>query len=292
MEGRAMLTDRASVLCDIRDETAVAVVFAEHRPQVVFHAAALKQLPLLEMWPDEAVKTNVVGTEIVLEASKAWEVERFVNISTDKAVNPVSVLGYTKRLGEQLTAGMAEQSGRTYLSVRFGNVLGSRGSVLTTFREQIAAGGPVTVTHPDVARYFMTVEEAVELVIQAGAVGRDGEVLVLDMGEPVRISEVASQMAAAAGRPIEIVYTGLRPGEKIAEELFDDNDRACGRRAHPQIVAVTVPPMRPYQLGDVVERSANAIRARLSELCQPQPRATKPAPVSEPSHVVHRVVGL
>ena len=271
MQGRAMLTDRTLALCDIRDEAAVARVFAEHHPEVVFHAAALKHLPLLEMWPNEAVKTNVVGTEIMLEASKAWEVERFVNISTDKAVNPISVLGYTKHLGEQLTAGMAEESGGVYLSVRFGNVLGSRGSVLTTFRAQIAAGGPITVTHPNVNRYFMLVEEAVELVIQAGAVGHDGEVLVLDMGEPVGISEVASQMVAASGRPIEIVYTGLRPGEKITEELFDDNDLAGQRQAHPQIVAVTVASRQIDQLGDLLQvRSSIAIRTRLAELCRRQ----------------------
>jgi FlaA1/EpsC-like NDP-sugar epimerase len=295
IQGRAMLTDRALALCDIRDEASVARVFAEHHPQVVFHAAALKHLPLLEMWPDEAVKTNVVGTEFILEASNAWEVERFVNISTDKAVNPISVLGYTKRLGEQLTAGMAEESDGIYLSVRFGNVLGSRGSVLTTFRAQIAAGGPVTVTHPNVSRYFMTVEEAVELVIQAGAVGRDGEVLVLDMGEPVGISEVASQMVAASGQPIEIVYTGLRPGEKITEELFDDDDMASERRAHPQIAAVTVASRRPDKLGDLLQlRSAIAIRTRLAELCRRQPLlpVEEPVLVDERRDIVDHVVGL
>jgi FlaA1/EpsC-like NDP-sugar epimerase len=295
MQGQAMLTDRALALCDIRDEASVARVFAEHHPQVVFHAAALKHLPLLEMWPDEAVKTNVVGTEYILEASNAWEVERFVNISTDKAVNPISVLGYTKRLGEQLTAGMAQESDGVYLSVRFGNVLGSRGSVLTTFRAQIAAGGPVTVTHPNVTRYFMTVEEAVELVIQAGAVGRDGEVLVLDMGDPVGIREVASQMVAASGQPIEIVYTGLRPGEKITEELFDDDDMATERRAHPQIAAVTVASRRPDQLGDLLQvRSAIAIRTRLAELCRRQvpPPIEEAVLIDERRDIVDHVVGL
>jgi FlaA1/EpsC-like NDP-sugar epimerase len=295
IEGKALLTDRASVLCDIRDQTAVARVFAEHRPQVVFHAAALKHLPLLEMWPEEAVKTNVVGTENVLEVSTIWNVERFVNISTDKAVNPISVLGYTKHLGEQLTAGMAEHSDGAYLSVRFGNVLGSRGSVLTTFRAQVAAGGPLTVTHPNVARYFMTVEEAVELVIQAGAVGRDGEVLVLDMGEPVRIAEVAAQMVAASGRPIEIVYTGLRPGEKITEELFDDDDLVGERRAHPQITAVAVHSMWPDELRELLEeRSPIAIRTRLHELCRrhpvPLPSVAEVPVVNE--DVVDDVVGL
>jgi FlaA1/EpsC-like NDP-sugar epimerase len=295
IEGRALLTDRTSVLCDIRDQAAVARVFAEHRPEVVFHAAALKHLPLLEMWPEEAVKTNIVGTENVLEVSTIWNVERFVNVSTDKAANPISVLGYTKHLGEQLTAGMAEHSDGAYLSVRFGNVLGSRGSVLTTFRAQIAGGGPVTVTHPNVARYFMTVEEAVELVIQAGAVGRDGEVLVLDMGEPVRIAEVAAQMVAASGRPIEIVYTGLRPGEKITEELFDDDDLEGKRRAHPQITAVAVHSMWPDELRELLEEgSPIAIRTRLHELCRRHP---VPLPPVAEVHVVNEdvvddVVGL
>jgi FlaA1/EpsC-like NDP-sugar epimerase len=291
MHGEAMLTDRSSTLCDIRDEKAVARVFAEHHPQVVFHAAALKHLPLLEMWPEEAVKTNVVGTEIILQASRAWEVERFVNISTDKAVNPISVLGYTKHLGELLTAGTAEESEGAYMSVRFGNVLGSRGSVLTTFRAQIAAGGPVTVTHPQVTRYFMTVEEAVELVVQAGAVGRDGEVLVLDMGEPVCISEVAAQMVAASGQHIDIVYTGLRPGEKLTEELFDDDDVAEGRRPHPLIVAVHVPSTKFDQLGDLLQlRSAIAIRTRLRELCHRPAVLVDEAVVDEAVAVVEEAV--
>lgn len=295
IEGQAMLSDRSSVLCDIRDSTAVARVFGEHRPEVVFHAAALKHLPLLEMYPDEGVKTNVVGTEVVLAAARAWDVERFVNVSTDKAVNPISVLGYTKRIGEQLTAGMAQDAGGVYLSVRFGNVLGSRGSVLTTFREQIAAGGPVTVTHPNVERFFMTVEEAVELVIQAGAVGRDGEVLVLDMGEPVRISEVASQMVAASGQPIEIVYTGLRPGEKLTEELVDDHDATDPRRAHPKIGAVTIPSLKFEQLGALLQdRSAIAIRTRLADMCRRKiaPAAAHAAVVNEMQHVNERVVNL
>lgn len=210
IEGRALLDQRSLVLCDIRDSESVMGVFAEHRPEVVFHAAALKHLPMLEMWPLEAVKTNVSGTQNVIDACGAYGVDRFVNISTDKAVNPTSVLGYTKRLGERLTARASLSHSGTYLSVRFGNVLGSRGSVLTAFTAQIEAGVPLTVTHPDVARYFMTVEEAVELVIQAGAVGRDGEVLVLDMGEPVRIADVALQMLAAAHSAQGIVYTGLR----------------------------------------------------------------------------------
>ena len=268
IEGRALLDDRALAVCDIRDAAALAAVFAEHRPEVVFHAAALKHLPLLEMWPAEAVKTNVEGTQNVLDAAAAHGVERFVNISTDKAANPTSVLGYTKRLAERLTAGTAQRAAGSYLSVRFGNVLGSRGSVLTTFQAQVAAGGPVTVTHPEVTRYFMTVEEAVQLVIQAGAVGSDGEVLVLDMGKPVRIAEVAERMVRASGRPIDIVYTGLRPGEKLHEQLFDDGEDGL-RRAHPLISHVSVPPLHPAALADLARvRSASATKARLTDLCR------------------------
>ncbi len=247
LEGRAMLDDRNLVVADIRDAERMEQVFAEHRPEVVFHAAALKHLPLLEMHPGEAVKTNVWGTQHVLHAASRAGVDRFVNISTDKAADPISVLGYTKRIAERLTAGTADSSSGTYLSVRFGNVLGSRGSVLTAFHAQIEAGGPVTVTDPEVTRYFMTVEEAVQLVIQAGAVGRDGEALVLDMGEPVRIADVARRLAAEAPRPIEIVYTGLRPGEKLHEVLLG-TDEADDRPAHPLISHVPVPPLHVGQL--------------------------------------------
>jgi FlaA1/EpsC-like NDP-sugar epimerase len=242
LEGRAMLESRNLVVCDIRDIERLHAVFAEHRPDVVFHAAALKHLPLLEMHPSEALKTNIYGTSNVIEAARRSGVEKFVNISTDKAADPTSVLGYTKRIAEKLTAKAAHESDGTYLSVRFGNVLGSRGSVLTAFRAQVAAGGPVTVTDPEVTRYFMTVEEAVQLVIQAGAVGGDGEALVLDMGNPVKIDDVARRLAAEAERHIEIVYTGLRPGEKLHEVLLgtDEIDR---RPAHPFISHVSVPVM-------------------------------------------------
>jgi FlaA1/EpsC-like NDP-sugar epimerase len=242
IEGRALLDSRDLVVCDIRDEEALRLVFDEHRPDVVFHAAALKHLPLLEMYPSEALKTNVYGTAHVLDLACAYGVETVVNISTDKAADPISVLGYSKRIGERLTAAAAKRCNGTYLSVRFGNVLGSRGSVLTAFEKQVDAGGPITVTHPDVTRYFMTVEEAVQLVIQAGAVGRDGEALVLDMGEPVRIDDVAQRLASQADRRIEIVYTGLRPGEKLHEILLAEGE-ADERPAHHLISHVAVPPI-------------------------------------------------
>lgn len=240
-EGRAMLDDRNLVVADIRDAHRLKEVFDEHRPEVVFHAAALKHLPLLEMHPSEALKSNCRGTQNLLDAALDHDVEHFVNISTDKAADPTSVLGTSKRLAERLTAAAALDSDGVYVSVRFGNVLGSRGSVLTAFRSQIEAGGPVTVTDPDVTRYFMTVEEAVQLVIQAGAVGGRGESLVLDMGEPVRIDDVARRMAERAPKPVRIAYTGLRPGEKLHEVLIGTGETPRPT-AHPLISAVAVPP--------------------------------------------------
>jgi dTDP-glucose 4,6-dehydratase len=167
----------------------------------------------------------VLGTLNVLRAAEAANVSTFVNISTDKAANPTSVLGHSKRVAEKLTAWMAERTGQRYLSVRFGNVIGSRGSMLPTFRKLIEAGGPITVTHPDVTRYFMTIPEACQLVVQAGGIGRRGEVLILDMGEPVLILDVAKRMIAQSGKDIEIVFTGLRHGEKLHEELVGEARR-------------------------------------------------------------------
>lgn len=244
IHGRALLDSDDLVVADIRDEARVLEVFETYRPDVVFHTAALKHLTLLEKYPVEAVKTNVLGTLNVLRAAAATHVGRLVNISTDKAADPTSMLGYTKRIAERLTAWTATEADGSFLSVRFGNVLGSRGSVLTSFRFQIDAGGPVTVTDPEVTRYFMTVEEAVHLVIQAGAVGRDGEALVLDMGEPVRIVDVARRLIEESGHDIEIVYTGLRPGEKLHEVLHCTGE-ADHRPYHPLISHAAVPPLSP-----------------------------------------------
>ena len=246
LTGRALLDSDDTVLGDIRDAHFVNDLFETRRPHVVFHAAALKHLPLLEKAPGEAIKTNVWGTLTVLEAASASGVEKFVNISTDKAANPCSVLGYSKRLAEGLTTAIASDADGTYLSVRFGNVLGSRGSVLTAFASQIAMGGPVTVTDRHVTRYFMTIAEAVQLVIQAGAVGRDGEALVLDMGEPVSIDSVAHQLIALSGKRIDVVYTGMRPGEKMHEELFADGE-PDERPVHPLISHTPVPHYSPLE---------------------------------------------
>ncbi|MDZ7673847.1 MAG: DegT/DnrJ/EryC1/StrS family aminotransferase [Acidimicrobiales bacterium] len=247
LTGRAMLDDEKLVVADIRDRDRVFEVLKRWRPEVVFHAAALKHLPLLEQWPGEGVKTNVEGTLVLLEASASVGVERFVNISTDKAADPTSVLGYTKRIAERLTSYYGQAHPGTYLSVRFGNVLGSRGSVLTSFRRQADEGGPLTVTHEDVTRYFMIVEEAVQLVIQAGAIGSDGEALVFDMGVPVRIQDVAERMIKDTDPSLDIVYTGLRPGEKLHEVLLG-TDEPDARPAHPLISHAPVPPLDPLEV--------------------------------------------
>lgn len=259
ISGHGLLDTRDVVLNDIRDADALLGIFRERRPDVVFHAAALKHLPMLEQYPDEAWKTNVLGTLNVLRAAASVGVGTFVNISTDKAANPTSVLGHSKRVAEKLTAWMAEQTGQRYLSVRFGNVIGSRGSMLPTFRALIDAGGPLTVTHPDVTRFFMTIPEACQLVIQAGGIGRPGEVLILDMGEPVRILDVAKRMISQSGKPIEIVFTGLRHGEKLHEELIGEGE-SDERPFHPKISHAHVDTISP----DVLDHAGWVARMDLT----------------------------
>lgn len=245
MTGRGLLDGEDTLLADIRDPQRLEEIFAEHRPQIVFHAAALKHLPLLERYPLEAWKTNVLGSLNVLEAASSHGVETFVNVSTDKAANPTSVLGYSKRLTERLTSDFATRDRGTYVSVRFGNVLGSRGSVLTAFTSQIEAGGPVTVTHPDVERYFMLIPEACQLVLQSAAIGTDGQVMVLDMGTPAKIDDVARTLIDMSGREdIEIIYTGLRPGEKMSEELFTPGED-IRQSIHPLVSQVEVISLNP-----------------------------------------------
>jgi FlaA1/EpsC-like NDP-sugar epimerase len=268
LHGRALLDSDEVILCDIRDHAAVRHIFATRRPDVVFHAAALKHLPMLEQYPAEAVKTNIIGTQTVLEAADLVGVERFVNISTDKAANPCSVLGYSKRIAERITAGRAHGAEGTYLSVRFGNVLGSRGSVLSSFAKQIAAGGPITVTDPEVTRFFMTIEEACQLVIQAAAIGAPGEALVLDMGEPVRIVDVARQLIEQSGTPVPIEFTGLRPGEKLHEELFADDEPQDVRPRHQLVSHVPVPPISDAEILRLPDAGPTEyVRRAMEELC-------------------------
>lgn len=227
------------VIVDVRDTVRLRAVFEATKPQTVFHAAAHKHVPLMEASVDEAILNNVLGTRNVANLCAEMDVEHLVLVSTDKAVRPTSIMGATKRIAEATLCSAAARSGKQYVSVRFGNVLGSRGSVVPTFLRQIAAGGPITITHQEMRRYFMTIPEAVQLVLQAGALGAGGEVFVLDMGDPIKISDLAADLVRLSGlevgSDIEIVYTGMRPGEKLYEELFFGPDDATPT-VHPKIL--------------------------------------------------------
>lgn len=226
------------VVGDVKDAALLDAVFSAHRPSVVFHAAAYKHVPLMEgdnAW--QAVRNNVVGSRCVAEAAQRHSVEKMVLVSTDKAVNPTNVMGATKRLAERVLCGLQCDGGTRFVTVRFGNVLGSNGSVIPKFREQIARGGPVTVTHPDIIRYFMLIPEAAQLVLQAGLMGQGGEIFVLEMGEPIRIADLARDMIRLSGfseDEIKVVYTGLRPGEKLYEELLTDAEHTLPT-PHPKL---------------------------------------------------------
>ena len=250
IRGNGLIRDENIILADIRDSEAVDAIFKRIKPDIVFHSAALKHLNILELFPDEAYKTNVLGTRNVLLAAKKYGVKKFVNISTDKAVLPTSVLGKTKLITERLTAGMNEterQDDSSFISVRFGNVLGSNGSFLNAFKYQISNGGPVTVTHPDISRYFMTIGEAVHLVLQAATIGEPGETLILDMGEPVKIDLIAKRMIQASKKNIKITYTGLQKGEKLEERLYSDDENVTAG-AHKKIMHARVKPMKVSEI--------------------------------------------
>jgi FlaA1/EpsC-like NDP-sugar epimerase len=234
---RWMGQDIVPAVADVCDAGRIEKLFAQYRPHVIFHAAAHKHVPMMEHNPGEAIKNNIFGTKIVAKASQAFGAEAFVLISTDKAVNPTSVMGASKRVAEMVVQSVSEsgrprlagQHATRFMAVRFGNVLGSSGSVVPIFKKQIAAGGPITVTHPDMRRYFMTIPEATQLVMQAGAIGNGGEIFVLDMGQPMRILDLAKQMIQSAGlvegKDIQIRFTGIRPGEKLFEELAGETER-------------------------------------------------------------------
>lgn len=238
------------VVGDITQVERVSSAFRTANPDIVFHAAAHKHVPLMEQFPGEAVKNNLLGTRVVAEAALLSGAARFVFLSTDKAVNPSSVMGATKRIAECVTQGMNGLGATCFSAVRFGNVLGSNGSVVPLFAEQIRKGGPVTVTHPDIRRYFMTIPQAVELVLRASMMGTGGEVFVLDMGEQIRIVDLARTMIELAGlvpnKDIKIEYIGLRPGEKLCEELFEENERVEGTAHHKVKRAVTASPLPVY----------------------------------------------
>jgi FlaA1/EpsC-like NDP-sugar epimerase len=229
--------DLITEIADVQDLNKMMSIMNKHRPDVVYHAAAHKHVPLMEKNPEEAVKNNVIGTLNVAKAASKYSVDTFVMISTDKAVNPTSVMGATKRLAEMIIQDMDKTSDTKFVAVRFGNVLGSRGSVIPRFKQQIEKGGPVSVTHPDMIRYFMTIPEASRLVIQAGALAKGGEIFVLDMGEPVKIVDLAKNLIRLSGNSIEeigVEFTGIRPGEKLFEELLKA-DEIGERQVYPKI---------------------------------------------------------
>ena len=232
-------------VADVSDTRRIAKIFKGHRPDIIFHAAAYKHVPLMENNPYEAIKTNVIGTRILAEMASEVGVEKFVMVSTDKAVNPTNVMGATKRLAEMYTQSMNQLEGikTKFIATRFGNVLGSNGSVIPLFKKQIERGGPVTVTHPEITRYFMTIPEACELVLEAATMGQGGEVFVFDMGESVKIIDLAKKMITLSGlrvdKDIEIRYTGLRPGEKLYEELLNNDENTLPTH-HPKILIAEV----------------------------------------------------
>jgi FlaA1/EpsC-like NDP-sugar epimerase len=286
--------DLAPYIADITDATRIGRIFGAEKPHVIFHCAAHKHVPMMELNPGEAIKNNVIGTKIVADAAASSGAAAFVMVSTDKAVNPTSVMGATKRVAElyvqsknsgqlpvvscqtKLLATGNSKLATRFLAVRFGNVLGSSGSVVPIFARQIAAGGPVTVTHPEMRRYFMTIPEASQLVLQAGAIGQGGEIFVLDMGQPVRILDLAEQMIRLAGKEprdeIAIEFTGIRPGEKLFEELAGDNERTRPT-SHEKIRIWELPQATPQQverdlsrLGEVVDADRATAIATLREV--------------------------
>jgi FlaA1/EpsC-like NDP-sugar epimerase len=241
IELRKTMPDLAltSLLVDVNDAMQMEKILRAHAPSVIYHAAAYKHVPILEDQARAAVSNNVLGTRVVASLADKFGCESFVMVSTDKAVNPANVMGASKRVAEMYCQGMNTRSKTRFITVRFGNVLGSSGSVIPLFQQQIAQGGPVTVTHPEISRYFMTISEACQLILQSGVIGRGGEIFVLDMGEPVKISYLAEQLIRLSGKTpgedIEIVYTGLRPGEKLYEELFHDAEKLA-ETSHPKIL--------------------------------------------------------
>ncbi len=259
--------DWRTIVADVRDREKMQHIFAAYAPEVVFHAAAHKHVPMMEANPDEAVFNNVGGTKNVVELALEHGVERLVNISTDKAVNPTSVMGASKRVAEYLVQWAAQRAkpGQAFVSVRFGNVLGSRGSVIPLFKEQIASGGPVTVTHPEMTRYFMTIPEAAQLVLQAGGLGDNGAVYVLDMGQPVRIADLARDLIRLSGLEpgvdIDIVFTGIRPGEKLFEELLTAEEGTEASK-HQQIFIAKAAPIDLGEKLEPIEKLFSAAEGR------------------------------
>jgi FlaA1/EpsC-like NDP-sugar epimerase len=277
-------------IADINDVQRMEQVFATWRPDIVFHAAAHKHVPMMEYNPGEAIKNNVLGTKVLAELADEYAVQEFVMISTDKAVNPTSVMGVSKQLAERFIHAFSEVATTKFVAVRFGNVLASNGSVVPIFQEQIRRGGPITVTHPEIERFFMTIPEASQLVLQAAAMGKGGEIFVLDMGQPVRIVDLAKDLIRLSGlqpEDIEIVFTGLRPGEKLYEELYFE-DEEMQPTPHPKLFVAY---HRPYTLEDVrhaigelmrmVHEAPDAIRTKIKDIVPEYDASQSALPVAD-----------
>lgn len=270
-----------TIIADVQDRTRLMDIFQSHKPQVVFHAAAHKHVPLMERNPSEAIKNNVFGTRNVADCADKYGAERFVLISSDKAVNPTSVMGATKRIAEMYVQSLNVTSPTKFSAVRFGNVLGSRGSVIPAFKQQIAAGGPVTVTHPEMVRFFMTIPEAVQLVIQSGSFAKGGEVFVLDMGQPVKILTLAEDLITLSGyepyKDIDITFSGIREGEKLYEELLTDEENLSSTQhdrifiGRPNVISQSQMELEFKRLERVIAEDGEAIREVINQIVPMQP---------------------
>jgi len=286
--GRSMVEKIIPIIADIRDRPRLQQIFSQHHPQLVFHTAAHKHVPLMEANPIDAITNNILGTHFLLETCLDHNIERFVLISTDKAVNPTNIMGMTKRMAELLVQEAARRSGQEFVAVRFGNVLGSRGSVVPFFKKQIEAGGPVTVTHPKVSRYFMTIPEAVQLVLQAAALGTEGDLFMLDMGEPIKIVDLARDLIRLSGltpdEDIKITFSGLRPGEKLHEELYQGHENHTPTE-HVKIMRVTSEYQHPANLQQAIAHlhhlaQTGEINEALALIAALVPEYTPPAGIS------------
>jgi FlaA1/EpsC-like NDP-sugar epimerase len=301
-ELRGVLDDIDLVACigDVADHPRMNGIFSQYRPEVVFHAAAHKHVPLMEANPGEAIKNNIFGTKQLADLAAEYGVKSFVMISTDKAVNPTSIMGATKRISEIYVQALSQSAKTQFVAVRFGNVLGSAGSVVPIFKKQIAAGGPVTVTHPDMRRYFMTIPEACQLVLQAGAMGEGGEIFILDMGEPVRIVDLARDVITLSGlvpdEDVMVEFSGVRPGEKLFEELSVDAEQA-DKTKHPKVFIGKISPHDYDEVARVLESLAAQIdcssdaqlRALVRTLVPEYAVSPAPAPESAPPKNVIRL---
>ena len=257
------------IIGDVTDKSRIESVFKEYRPQIIFHAAAYKHVPIMESFPREAIRVNIHGTKIIADLSDKYEVNKFVMVSTDKAVNPTNVMGASKRIAEMYIQSLNQESTTQFITTRFGNVLGSNGSVIPRFKKQIDKGGPLTVTHPRITRYFMTIPEASQLVLEAGTMGEGGEIFLFDMGEPVKILDLAEKLIQLSGfkpyKDIDIIFSGLRPGEKLTEELLTNKENSIPTH-HPKITKAKIQEFKYRQIDEVISRLILSL-GKVDDMC-------------------------